>query len=74
MGPEWGFLCQDLVEIHGNCKTLEFLCDSIILLCHVVNSQDGKNEEFSSMLSGLKYCLQNFGIVAKVTNVSTKKL
>ncbi|XP_044257876.1 uncharacterized protein LOC123006969 [Tribolium madens] len=63
--PEWLLISRSLVDLCGIEKSVELLCDVIILLCEVTNSQKTKTEETKRMLSALKYYLQNIGLVVK---------
>jgi hypothetical protein len=57
----------------GTEKTMELLCDVIILLCELIKSQDTKTDEVARMLNALKYCLQNLGVTIKVVFLKKKK-
>ncbi|XP_063909170.1 uncharacterized protein LOC135126890 [Zophobas morio] len=63
--PEWVMLSTNLLNFCGTEKTSELLCDSMILICEVVKSQDTETEEVKRMFNALRYYLQNLGIVIK---------
>jgi hypothetical protein len=65
--PEWVIISSALQYSCGTEKTMELLCDVIILLCELIKSQDTKTDEVARMLNALKYCLQNLGVTIKET-------
>jgi len=77
---EWILITKELESRFGYEKTLKLCTDILILLCQVTSTQLKPDNNEDAIINGLKFCLQQYGIIIKeilqptYTSLEDKKL
>ncbi|CAG9863762.1 unnamed protein product [Phyllotreta striolata] len=69
---EWSDITNDVIHLYGNDKCCELITDALILLALLAETRI-ENED-SSVLFAMRYCVQNYGVIMQQKILSNSTL